>query len=189
MNARLAEVRAEVEAINSEIERLYEPRIISLNAMLDEVRDEAEALDDQVRQIGEEGIEAINCGIRDIDGRHKAEISQVVERIEEIREAVRGETEAAANPAIDATEWSEPQEDTGAIPPLFDSSRSYMEQIAHYRLHQGKETAPILKRGYRFKLTCVICSKPFESKSKDAATCSGACRQAKFRQFRASLNA
>jgi hypothetical protein len=106
-----------------------------------------------------------------------------VERIGEIQEAIRGEIEEATKSAVDAAEWPEPEEEAGAIPPLFDSRRSYMDQIEYYRRHQGKEAAPILKRGYRFKLKCEICGKSFERR-KAAATCSSACRQAKWRRER-----
>ncbi len=182
MNARLASVRDEVEAINREIERLYAPRIVMLNVVLDEVRGEAEALDIEVRRIAEEGIDEINACIRDIDGRHTAEIDEVRERIGEIQAAIRSETERAAQPAIDAVAWPQPQEAASATPPLFDSSRSYLDQIEHYRRFQGKEVAPILKRGYRFKLTCEICANSFE-RQRRASTCSAACRQAKYRQL------
>jgi hypothetical protein len=182
MNVRLAAVREEVATINREIERQYGPGIVSLNAVVDEVRHDAEAVNGEVRRIAEEGIDEINAGIRDIDDRHSVEIDGVQERIVEIRTAIRRQTEEAAAPVIDRAEWPEPEEEDGAIGALFDSRRSYMEQIEHYRRHQGKDPAPILKRGYRFKLICEICGNSFE-RAKRASTCSSACRQAKFRQL------
>jgi hypothetical protein len=140
INERIESVQDEACVIDEEIERQYAPRIAPLNAVLEEARGEAEALDAEVRRIGETGIEDINRGIRDIDERCQAEISEVTERLRQIQEAIRGELERAVRPVLEAAEWPEPEEAAG-VAALFDSRRSYLDQIEVYKTHQGKPTA------------------------------------------------
>jgi hypothetical protein len=128
MNLRLGIVRQEAAAIDDEIQTLYAHRIVALNAMIDEVRHEAEALDAAIRETGETGIAAINAVIDAIGERCQAEIRDVRDRIEDTRRAIRTELDTETTLAFDGAEWPTPQEIAGAIP-LFDSRRSYLEQI------------------------------------------------------------
>jgi hypothetical protein len=43
-------------------------------------------------------------------------------------------------PNLDEIEWPEPDEGDEDLDPLFDSTRDYVEQIDHYKEHQGKPT-------------------------------------------------
>ena len=43
--------------------------------------------------------------------------------------------------------WPEPQENVGAIPPLFDSRRSYMEQIGALPPAPGQRAGPDPEEG------------------------------------------
>jgi hypothetical protein len=142
MNLRLGIVREEAAAIDDEIQTLYAHRIVALNAMIDEVRHDAEALDAEIRETGETGIAEINAAIDAIDEQCRAEIVDVCHRIEDTRRAIRTELDTETTSALDGAEWPTPQEIAGAIP-LFDSRRSYLEQIDVYKKHLGKPTARV----------------------------------------------
>jgi hypothetical protein len=142
MNLRLGIVREEAAAFDDEIQTLYAPRIVALNATIDEVRHEAEALDAEIRETGETGIAEINATINAIDERYQAEIADVCQRVEDVRQAIRTELDTETTSALDGAEWPTPQEVAGAVP-LFDSRRPYIEQIDVYKKHLGKPTARV----------------------------------------------
>jgi tetrahydromethanopterin S-methyltransferase subunit G len=144
INERLADVKEQVDAINREIYRQFGHRIAPLNDVLDEARAEAEAVNTQVRRVGIEGIAEINSGIRDIDARCEAELSDVKERIGEINGEIQGKLETATEYVLDSVEWPKPEEDASAVP-LFDSKRSYLEQMDFYKGHQGKAKARVIR--------------------------------------------
>jgi hypothetical protein len=65
----------------------------------------------------------------------------VYERASELKDEIETELEGQA-PAYDDFDWvsPEPVEDEDNEPPLFDSIRDYVDQIGHYKAHQGKPT-------------------------------------------------
>jgi hypothetical protein len=80
----------------------------------------------------------------------------------------------ADNLATDAPEIVMPESQFLAYEdadPLFDSRRSYVEQIDRYKAHQGKPIEPV-----SFAATCKTCGKEFTAFRKDAAYCSQQCR-------------
>ena len=86
----------------------------------------------------------------------------------------------AEAPDVDDYDWPEPQDGNEDDDPLFDSTRSYVEQIDRYKQHQGKPIeAPPRKKPQPFSVVCAnpACGRTFTATRNDARTCSGACRE------------
>jgi hypothetical protein len=142
INERLAGVKEQADAINAEIDDQFAHRIIPLNVVLDEARAQANAVNTEVRSVGIQGIAEIDSGIREIDARYEAQLAEVKERIGEIQGEIHGKLETATEHVLDGIEWPKPDEDASVVP-LFDSKRSYLEQMDFYKSHKGKTTTRI----------------------------------------------
>jgi hypothetical protein len=89
---------------------------------------------------------------------------------------------ADQRPDVEDIDWPEPDEGDDDDDPLFDSTREYLDQIARYKVHQGKSVEkPQRKKPVRHPLTCQRCGKPFMAGRRDARACSRACQAALLR--------
>jgi hypothetical protein len=82
-------------------------------------------------------------------------------------------------PDIDDYNWPEPEAGDEDDDPLYDSTRDYLDQLARYRVHQGKSEDAGFKL---YDLTCVVCGKAWQSRRPHALTCSKKCRKQKYLQ-------
>ena len=146
MNERLADVQEQANSIDDEIRELFAPRIAPLNEVIEGVRQDAEALDAEVRRVGAEGIAEINAAIREINERYETQLSDVTDRVEEIQREIHDDLENATSSALDGIEWPQPEEEDASAEPLFDSTRTYLEQMNVYKRHQGRATARKINR-------------------------------------------
>jgi hypothetical protein len=92
-------------------------------------------------------IEALRQRHRDLDRRWRSqtrslgdEYRAIAERFNSIRHAIT-ESLAAQMPDLEDVDWPEADRGEEDEDPLFDSNRSYVEQIDRYKKHQGKPTA------------------------------------------------
>jgi hypothetical protein len=98
---------------------------------------------------------------------------------------IKTDLEAEA-PDVDDYDWPEPQDGDEDDDPLFDSMRSYVEQIDRYKAHQGKPTAATPRSYGTFPATCVVCGEPFQATKRAAImVCKRACREKLRRRERA----
>jgi hypothetical protein len=102
------------------------------------------------------------------------------ERVQPLFDTITSELDAES-PMADDYDWPEPEDGDEDPDPLFDSTRSYDEQMERYREHQGKPEDTGRKTTL---LNCVICGGQFEALRSDAQTCSKACREKRSRQPR-----
>jgi hypothetical protein len=91
-------------------------------------------------------IEALRQRHRDLDLRWTSqtrslgdEYRTIADRFNSIRHAITESLEAQM-PDLDNVNWPEADEGDEDEDPLFDSNRSYVEQIDRYKKHQGKPT-------------------------------------------------
>jgi hypothetical protein len=86
-------------------------------------------------------------------------------------------------PDVDLYDWPAPEEGDEDPDPMFDSARTYLEQIDRYKQHQGKssERKPPKERE-KFTCTCQFCGKSFQSRRSNARACSAICRTNLWRQ-------
>jgi hypothetical protein len=66
--------------------------------------------------------------------------------------------------------------------PLFDSSRTYLDQIERYRRHRGQEANPVVWHKRRLRRTCEMCGDEFEASKPRAKFCGSSCRQKLYRR-------
>jgi hypothetical protein len=100
-----------------------------------------------------------------------------VERAELLIATMTSELEEAAPDDFD---WPEPVEiDEEDDDPLYDSMRSYVEQVDRFRRHQGKDADVRLSRDRVVTKTCSAsdCLKVFETTESKQKFCSSACRR------------
>jgi hypothetical protein len=131
--------------------------------------DALEALEEKRQRIVEV-IEDMRNRIDEMEGELEAEAQPVFDAIKQEMEAER--------PSADAYDWPEPEEGNEDPDPLFDSRRSYFDQLARYREHQGR-SEPVPRQ-----FTCEICGKSFISR-RPAKVCSPACRTQRWRRQQA----
>jgi hypothetical protein len=104
---------------------------------------------------------------------HERALKKFASKVEQTLGEMRADLEAEAPDPNDA-DWPECVEGDEDPDPLFDSNRSYVEQIDRYKLHQDKPTeveprkVPVAQ-----KRTCVEpdCNKTFMATRRDALRC------------------
>lgn len=114
--------------LTEEIDRYYD------TDLEEEINDIASGIDDEV--------DAVNDTIYD---RYVAQIEALEDDyavLEQRRRALWQEMMGALNneaPDIDDTEWPDPCDGDEEDDPMYDSSRSYIDQVDRFKHHQGKE--------------------------------------------------
>jgi hypothetical protein len=101
----------------------------------------------------------------------------LVDEAEPLIAKMTSEIEEAASDDFD---WPEPVEiDEDDDDPLYDSTRSYVEQVDRFRRHQGKDADVRLSRDRAVTKTCLAsdCLKLFEATESKQKFCSSACRR------------
>jgi hypothetical protein len=137
--------------------------------------EELKALEKERKAIAVAGQAALETVWNQIAEKEKA----FAERARPILEAMTEELKDEA-PDIDDFDWPEAAEGAEHEDPLFDSTRSYVDQIRHYHQHQGKTTEVELWQDRKIVCVCARCSKEFPASAsrKQAKVCSAACRLA-----------
>jgi hypothetical protein len=86
-------------------------------------------------------------------------------------------------PDVDEYDWPEPAEGDEDPDPMFDSMRTYLDQMERYKEHQGKSTqAPPRKKLEQYTCVCEVCGKSFESARPKARACSASHRTTLWRR-------
>lgn len=112
----------------SEIERYYDTELDeSVEEVAGEFDGEIDTTNEAVRGIYANDIEALERDYAALEERRKALWEQIEASLEPLA------------PDIDETEWPEPADGDEDNDPLYDSKRSYLDQIGRYKRHQGKE--------------------------------------------------
>jgi hypothetical protein len=167
-------------------------------------------LDHNVRQVADEAERDLSARTANVHLRHaneinalsqtRAEIEAVAERALEtaraqiaamergfaeqarpVLEAIRADLEAERTDPEEYN-WPDCAEGDEIADPLFDSTRSYLDQVDRYRKHQGKPEETTLWHLRRFNLICEECGKQFTAARQTATVCSRKCTHARFRR-------
>jgi len=112
-------------------------------------------------------------------------------RAEPLMRTMMGEL-LLAEPDVDDYDWPEAADGDEDDDPMYDSNRSYIEQVDRYRLHQGKgEEVTSLWNLRKFTLTCseTTCGKTFIASRANAKTCGTKCARKLRRSAERKLNA
>jgi hypothetical protein len=139
--------------VEREIAR-YQPDDDTVETEFSEVSEEVEAACSDVRETvlarHEDSLDDLRAeheAIREAHEKLRADHERVSEQLAEWAARVREKFAEIRNeldddkPDPNAWEWPDPIEPEDDPDPLFDSRRSYVEQIDRYKLHQGKPTA------------------------------------------------
>jgi hypothetical protein len=154
-------------AIRLAFERVHGPAKAALDQAIKRARVEYEA-----------ALEAVRSEITHLE-------QGFVEQAEPVMAAMNAEIEAAASDADDL-DWPEAAEaDEEDDHPLYDSRRSYVEQVDRYRQHQGKDSDVSLCRDRVTFKPCDECGELFDTKGTNAKICGSLC--ANKRQYRVRI--
>jgi hypothetical protein len=141
----------------------------------DRYADQIKSLEDESAAIKADGRAALRAVMLQFEEREKA----FEERSRPVLEAMTAELKDEA-PDVDEFDWPEPAEGEDHDDPLFDSTRSYVDQIARYHVYQGKETEVALWQDRKIICVCARagCGKNFPASASrtQAKVCSPACR-------------
>jgi hypothetical protein len=170
----VARFRDELDNAASEVRDIHSDQIAALdeqrNAIaraFEQVHRPAQAAYNQAIMIAWEAyraaIEPARDEIMDMQQRYIDEAQPL------IREMNADLAQFAPDPEL--FDWPEPAEvDEGAFDPLYDSTRSYVEQVDRFRKHQGKD-ADVRRACDRIvQRICTVCGKPFETPSSTRRT-------------------
>jgi hypothetical protein len=116
----LQELNEEVDALNDAVEARFERELAALKGELDGILAALEPIKEQLKPV-----------------QREAEAWR--ERVEQVYQAIADEM-FVAMPDFGGIEWPEPADGDEYPDPLFDSTRSYLEQIDVYKRHQGRST-------------------------------------------------
>jgi hypothetical protein len=143
------------ELVLTELRRYHDPTLeerveAAFCEAFQPLSDEVEALNESVVPRYDEELNELREGLREITEALKPIREQLVpirkqaeawcQRAERVYEAIAAELEEAAPEPPDEIECPEPIEGDEHPDPLFDSRRSYVEQVDVYKAHQGKPT-------------------------------------------------
>jgi hypothetical protein len=118
--------------------------------------DRLKKLKDEREAIRSEGIKALQVVWNQIAEQENA----LVGRARPVLEAMAADLTDEV-PDVTEFDWPEPVEGTEHGDPLFDSARSYIEQVERYHVHQGKTPDAQYKGDRRTVSTCVQCGTTF----------------------------
>jgi hypothetical protein len=154
LNARISRVTAgvqtDLDAITEEVHARYARQIASLEKKRERIVVARERMQERIARL--EGA--------------------IEESAEPILDAIRTELQAA-QPDIHSYDWPEPAEGDEEPNPLFDSTRSYLDQVDAYRAHQGKTIDEAM---IAVTCTCQRCGRKFTATRCSAKFCSASCR-------------
>ena len=140
--ARRAITRLAVE-IGREIADIRDVVIAEHEEELASLRDEFEDVRDAVA-IEQAAIAELIEDCRARIAEHESAIAEHLdgwrERVAPVWETISDAIEERA-PDLDEIEWPQPEPADESDDPLFDSTRKYVDQIDHYKVHQGKDGA------------------------------------------------
>jgi hypothetical protein len=174
-----------IDGINESVLAEWGGEIEDLQAECDQLEQAEEAVAALKAEMQEEMQQAVDAVLEQyrvrIDAIRPESGTPFAARAETVLDGIR-EALDDATPAIDdLADWPTPTPDDPADDPLYDSHRGYLDQIARYRKHQGRDANPTKKRSAHDKI-CKICGTKFQSRHQDAEICGQACRNKKWRQ-------
>jgi hypothetical protein len=173
----------------TEIERYFDADLAdSIEEVVNEVEDDLDEIKSRILDHHADEIEALAKEREALNAEGTKEIEKVRqlmaakeqayhERAHQLLAAIAEELEAEA-PDVDGYDWPEAAEGDEDPDPLYDSTRSYLDQIDRYRQHQGKSAEVGLRRDREFPLACQKCGNTFTSSKPAAKFCSQKCRMA-----------
>jgi hypothetical protein len=137
----------------------------------DRYADQIKDLEEERAAIKADGRAALRAVWLQFVEREKAFEERARPVMEAITEDLKGEA-----PDVDEFDWPEPAEGEEHEDPLFDSTRSYVDQIARYHQHQDKITETELWNKREIPCTCKVCGISFTSSRSYAEKCSVRCQ-------------
>ena len=154
----------------------------NVQAVVDEVEDDIDDVMRDVRARHADEIAALEQDRKAVTEAIGAELARVQQLIDEkekafeerarpILEAIKSDLDHEA-PDTGDYDWPEPADGDEVADPLFDSTRSYLDQVERYHLHQGKTTIKTLRE---FSCTCTQCGKSFTSSRSTTRFCDKGC--------------
>jgi hypothetical protein len=165
--------------LTREIERYYDTNLDE--AVDDKANEIASELDDITQQVHEAHSE----DIAKLRAEHKAVLAAIKSfkrKAAPILREIEEHLDAQA-PDVDDFDWPEPEEGDEDPDPMFDSTRSYLDQVARYKKHQDKPTeAPERKKLDQYICICQVCGESFQSARPKARACSPSHRTALWRK-------
>jgi hypothetical protein len=127
--------------LQQEIERYFDTSLGRRVAAVEvELRAELSAINQDVERHHAEALERLRVQWQAIQQRIRAELQAWNDRARQVWQSMTEALNANA-PDFDAITWPEPILEDEDPEPLFDSRRDYLEQMAVYKRHQGRAPA------------------------------------------------
>jgi hypothetical protein len=128
------------EILTTEIKRYHDDTLSRrLRQFAARKQRELDAINERVTTKYQEQIDTLTSDYEDLVNEYNEEIAELLERRDEIGDAVKDELKAQ-QPTTDDYDWPEPAEGNEDSDPLLDSTRDYVEQVDRFKRHQDKPT-------------------------------------------------
>ena len=166
--------RGELDNATSEVRDIHSDQIAALDEQRNAITRAFEQVDRPAQAAHHEAITRAFVAYRAAIEPARDEIMDMQQRyIDEAQNLIR---EMAADlaqfgPDPELFDWPEPAEaDERAFDPLYDSMRSYAEQVVRFREHQGEDADVRFACDRIVQRICTVCRKPFETPSSTRRT-------------------
>jgi hypothetical protein len=144
------------------------------------------SLDDQIADVATEIASELHDITRQVHKAHAEDIAKLKAERKTVIAAIKSfkrkaapilrkiKTDLSAKaPDVDQYDWPEPEDGDEDPDPMFDSTRSYLDQIERYKKHQDKPIkAPERKKLDQYTCTCEVCGESFQAARPKARACS-----------------
>jgi|SRR5450755_1028792 len=174
------------EVLLTEIERYYDGDLAdNIQEVVSEVEDDLDRIESEIVARHADDIEALAKEREALNDEGAKEIERVrqfmapkeaayVQRAQQVLTAIVAELQAEV-PDVDDYDWPEAAGGDEDPDPMYDSTRSFMDQIDRYREHQDKPVEVGLWQDREFDLVCKRCGKNFTSSRPTAKVCGKTC--------------
>ena len=127
---------------------------------------------EQIERLVQNFQRRLNTAVRPHIDAINAATAPFHERASELFDAIHADLEANLPDPATAVEWPEPYVADESDDQLFQSARSYLEQLSRYKQHQGKPDGRVW-----LTKTCEVCGKEFQAQRSTARVCGDECRR------------
>lgn len=172
------EVEDELRRVTSEVQQRHADEIAALDAQREAINRAFEQVHEPAKAAYDRAVALASNAYRDALEQARDEILQMeqsfIDRAELVIAALDAEIEEAA-PDAEEFDWPEAAEVDEDDDPLYNSRRSYVEQVDRFRRHQGKNIEVTLSRDRVISKICIECGNPFSTTATNRKVCGSVC--------------
>ncbi|WMT79501.1 hypothetical protein [Bradyrhizobium sp. Ash2021] len=185
------EVEDELRRVTSEVQQWHADEMAALDAQRKAINRAFERVHEPAHAVYREAVARAYDAYTAAIEQARDEIEQMqqhfVEQAERLLAPMSAELADAA-PDMDLFDWPEAAEADEDDDPLYNSRRSYVEQVDRFRKHQGKDIEVTLSRDRMISKICIECGNSFSTFATNRKVCGPDCLEKRGYRVRKERN-